>query len=79
MSNKSYFFSFINKWDMLGHDSHQTSYQCDCIIAIIDEGPTNVPNECSKTVGVDIASHTYPNIHFLSSVTIVLLVLLLGT
>lgn len=43
MSKKSYFFSFINKWDMLGHDSHQTSYQYDCIIAIIDEGPTNVP------------------------------------
>lgn len=44
MNNKSCFFSFISKWDMLEHDSPQTSYQCDYIIVIIDEDSTKAPN-----------------------------------
>lgn len=58
-STKSYFYTFINKWDIVGHDSPPTSYQCDCIIVIIDEVPTSAPNPWALGIAV---SHSYPNI-----------------
>lgn len=67
-NTKSYFYTSSKKWDILGHDLPQISYQCDCIIAIIDEASTSAPT-CANV----ITSHTYPNIQpFLSSITMVL-------